>query len=131
MEYLCYIQRVLGFFPNRYNILPRISQMRIWQKTHLNSPVSFYGIEIPFRHAEKPTGFLQPVLLLYSYLSSYHTLISSNATSHTCISPPSIILTCSTGSSIASASIFPWELGVIRRPCSHFPQSRLMIWLVS
>ena len=39
--------------------------MRIWQKTLLNSPVSFYGIEIPFRHAEKPTGFLQPVLLLY------------------------------------------------------------------
>ena len=52
-------------------------------------------------------------------------------TSHTCISPLSIILTYSTGSSIASASIFPWELGVVGRPCSHFPQSRLMIWLVS
>lgn len=42
--------------------------MRIWQKTLLNSPVSFYGIEIPFRHAEKPTGFLQPALLFLIFL---------------------------------------------------------------
>lgn len=47
--------------------------MRIWQKTHLNSPVSFYGIEIPFWHVKKATGFHQPALLLLILLP--HTYI--------------------------------------------------------
>ena len=36
--------------------------MRIWQKTPLNLPVSFYDTRIPFQQIAKPTGFLQPVL---------------------------------------------------------------------
>lgn len=92
--------------------------MRIWQKTPLNLSASFYDIGIPFQQIAKPTEFLQPS---YSHLSFYHTLKSSNESSHTCISPLSINLTYSTGSSIASASIRPWEFGVVRRPLSHFP----------
>lgn len=54
--------------------------MHIWQKTLLNSPVSFYNTEIPFRHAEKPTGFLQPALLLLIFLP--HTQIIQRIQPH-------------------------------------------------